>query len=137
MLAPASRLSRIWSTSMASASRTCTEELVAFAPWIAMSLARRSWPSWDCSSVSMVPSQPRPSWALRLYCACSAIEARIRIAEVVSVGESEGRLSTRPVLSCSWVLASRESPVCSASCDRFIIMFCVTREIVIAAAPSC
>ena len=56
----------------------------------------------------------------------SAIDERIRIAEVVSVGESDGRLSTRPVDICSCSLASRDSPVWSDPTERSVSMFCVT-----------
>jgi hypothetical protein len=52
-------------------------------------------------AASIVLSHPLPSSALRPYCLTSLSEDRMRIADVVSVGESDGRFSTRPVDSCS------------------------------------
>jgi hypothetical protein len=109
--APSRRLPRSCSISAASASRAAGLWVRVLTLRIARSLTRRTWSSIEVSVRSAWPSRPRPSSALREYCVSSASDARIRIAAVVLVGESDGRLRIRPVESCSWLLASRLSPV--------------------------
>ncbi len=105
MFAEAMAPSRILSTSTASASsELCPSEPLT--PWRARSRARRTSELTPVSAVSVWPSQPRPSSALRAYCFWSEIDERIRIDDMVSLGESDGRFRTRPVETCSWIAAS-------------------------------
>ena len=85
------------------------------------------------SAVSVWPSQPRPSSALRAYCFWSEIDERIRIDAMVSLGESDGRLRTRPVETCSWMAASLARLDWSELSECWLIMFWVTREMAISA----
>jgi hypothetical protein len=93
--------SRIWSTSVASASRAFWSEPPVLAPWSAISRARPTRSVTLNRVWSTRASRPRPSEAFRPYCSVALSEARSRIALVVSVGESEGRLIFLPVDSCS------------------------------------
>src|SRR4051812_35615029 len=88
----------------------------------------------DCSVASSVPSQLAPFWALAAYCSWALICER-RLSEVtVPVGESDGRLRTRPLLICSWSLAVRFRLAWTLARLPMEIECCVTR-IVVTARP--
>ena len=105
------------------------------APCSASTRARSTWETMPWMVLSMVLSQARPSSALREYCAWSASDDRTRIAVTVSAGESEGRLSLRPVLSCSWTPAILLRPPWTAVSERSESIRWVTR-ITISGPPS-
>src|SRR6478736_9533153 len=108
------RPSRIWSTSLAMASRE-SWGMAALPAWTA-SCRTRSTMSYACvTAVSAVLSHDSPSSMLRPYCVARAFSARSCMALTVSTGESEGRLSLRPEDSCSWVRWRRVRLVCRPS----------------------
>ena len=84
----------------------------------------------------MIPSQATPSWALRWYWPVAARSSRSRMAAAAPVGESEGRLMTRPVDICSWSLAVRARLACSDASESRVIMFWVIRVMAISAPRS-
>jgi hypothetical protein len=89
-------------TSAASAARAAGElPAPDDMPCRVRSRTRRAWPSVLVSVPSSVPSQPRPSSALREYCSAALTSPRSCIAEIVPVGESDGRLICLPLDSCS------------------------------------
>src|SRR3954470_20511719 len=97
--------SRIWSISEASAALDCA----SFAPWLrpltVRSRARLTRLEDALSVSSNVPSQPKPSSALREYCWFARVSPRSCIEDTVPVGESDGRLICLPLDSCSWIFS--------------------------------
>ncbi len=90
------------------------------------------------SVLSVRPSQARPSEALREYCALAASCSRRRMAVLVPVGESDGRLIRRPVDSSSCDRATRAALVCIAVSERSTIWRWVILMVLISgSAPSC
>ena len=122
---------RSWSTVVASASRAAWPIAPLLAPWRPRSRASRSWSVAEEMVASVRPSQATPSWALRWYCWVAASESRSRIAVVVPVGESEGRLITLPVESCSCSFDIRFRPACRELSERSLSMCWVTRVMAI------
>ena len=93
-----------------------------------MSRARVIWSPMVDSVPSVWSSQPTASSALRTNCCWLDSEDRIRIAVVAPVGSSDGRLISRPVVSCSCALATRSMAVCMPLNDWWLSMFWVIRH---------
>jgi hypothetical protein len=134
VLACATSPARSWSTSAASACRAATDVLPLLAPCRPSSRARRTDADMPLSAVSTVAIQPRPFSALRANCSCCCTAPRSRIAVAASVGESEGRLTIRPVESCSCTRARRDRLDWSWSTELLVSIRWVTRIVLIAGA---
>ena len=106
------------------------------APWTTRSRARRTLSTIVVRVASVWPRKLRPSEALRACWLSRASWARSRIASLVPVGESEGRLMSRPVEICSWLRARRAIPVCSEESERSTISRWVIRGLLISVLPS-
>ena len=128
MLASSMSPARIWVSSAASAARRvragaagrgALHDQVAGPPY-AVEHRRSAWSRRGRASST-------PSSALREYCASAARSARSRMASLVPVGESEGRLMIRPVDSFSWLVERRPRPNCSEDRDRSTISRWVIR----------
>ena len=59
------------------------------------------------------------------------------MASLVPVGESDGRLMSRPVDSFSWAVESRPRPNCSEDRDRSTISRWVIRTVLISGPARC
>ena len=102
-------------------------------PCTTRSRARRTSSSIEVIVESAWLSQLTPSSTLREYWAPAARSARSRMASLVPVGESEGRLMFRPVDSFSWLVESRPRPSWSEARDRSTISRWVIRTALISA----
>ena len=76
----------------------------------------------------MVPSQPVPSLALRLYCSAVRISLRRRRMFELRAGESEGRLISLPLESFCLQVAEPAQVVLQVRRARFPMDLCVTRN---------
>src|SRR5438132_504517 len=83
----------------------CTASVLPFMPWSTSSLTRPTVDSIDVSVLSAMPSQLRPSPALRWNWSLRRMSERYCIASTVWMGESDGRLSDLPLDSCTSSLA--------------------------------
>jgi len=130
VLAESSSPSRICFSSVANACRDSGVVLPVEAPWSTRSRALRVRSSMSVSVVSTVPIQRRASCPLRAYWSLAASRSRSCIAWLVPLGESEGRLISRPVETRSWACAIRPIWVCSEVRERLTSSCWVIRTVI-------